>query len=123
MTPDLNTGLVEATQNSATICNEAWTLDYERRVLSRARQEITLTKTEVVILQSFVVREQRALNKSELFACLGKKPDSYTGLNMCIYRLQSKFNRHADGADLFRSIRHRGYCLVQEIKIRDQGRP
>jgi two-component system, OmpR family, response regulator len=98
-------------------CSDAWALDYERRVLLGRREQIALTASEALILKDFVASEQRVLNKADILACLNKDSGNYTGLVMCISRLQGKFKKVSGGAGLFRSVRNRGYCLVQKIEL------
>ncbi|WP_439862014.1 hypothetical protein [Pseudomonas sp. MBLB4136] len=96
---------------------EAWVLDYERRMLLGGCGQIALTASEALILKDFVASGQRVLNKTDILACLNKDSGNYTGLVMCISRLQSKFKKISGGAGLFRSVRNRGYCLVQKVEL------
>ncbi|KQB52593.1 hypothetical protein AQS70_13875 [Pseudomonas endophytica] len=57
----------------------------------------------------------RICSKQELIAGINKDPQSYSGLEMSLSRLQKKF-RDAFKERLFRSVRNRGYCLVQDVK-------
>jgi DNA-binding winged helix-turn-helix (wHTH) protein len=34
---------------------------------------------------------------------------------MCLSRLQDKFKMASKGERLFRAVRNRGYCLIQEV--------
>ncbi|NMY13774.1 hypothetical protein HBO38_36320 [Pseudomonas veronii] len=52
----------------------------------------------------------------QLIRNIGREPELYRGLEMCLSRLQEKFKRVNDGERLFRSVRNRGYCLTQRIK-------
>ncbi|MEX6504447.1 hypothetical protein [Pseudomonas zhanjiangensis] len=97
--------------------NGAWMLDCERRVLLGECKKIALTASEALILKDFVASEQRVLNKVDILACLNRDSGNYTGLVMCISRLQGKFKKVSGGVGLFRSVRNRGYCLVQRIEL------
>ena len=62
-----------------------------------------------------MLNEARVCSKQELIFGINKDANSYSGLEMCLSRLQSKF-KNAFGERLFRSVRNRGYCLVQEVR-------
>jgi len=59
---------------------------------------------------------ERVCGKQELIAGINKDAQAYSGLEMCLSRLQNKFRKTFEER-LFRSVRNRGYCLVQDVKI------
>ncbi|ALE91031.1 hypothetical protein BOH73_08220 [Pseudomonas versuta] len=68
-----------------------------------------------MLIKTLIFNEARICSKQELILGIDKDADNYRGLEMCLSRLQSKF-KNAFGERLFRSVRNRGYCLVQEVK-------
>ena len=79
---------------------------------------IQLTAIESLLLQTLSRSDERICSKQELILGINKNTHSYCGLEMCLSRFQSKF-KGAFGERLFRSVRNRGYCLVQDVKIID----
>ena len=77
---------------------------------------IQLTTIESLLIKTLTLRDERICSKQELIVGINKDAYSYSGLEMCLSRLQSKF-RMAFGERLFRSVRNRGYCLVQDVRI------
>jgi len=69
-----------------------------------------------MLIQTLTRSNERVCSKQELILGINKDAYSYSGLEMCLSRLQSKFRR-AFNERLFRSVRNRGYCLVQDVQI------
>jgi DNA-binding response OmpR family regulator len=76
---------------------------------------IELTETEQQIIDRFVSSHKRVLSKEEIVRSINKDPETYTGLEMCLSRLQLKFKKNTTGKRLIQSVRNRGYCLAQQI--------
>lgn len=95
--------------------SEAWSFSLNKRELFNAKIHIPLTTIESLLLKQLVLSDRRVCSKEELILGIDRDPSHYSGLEMCLSRLQDKFN-NAHGERLFRSVRNRGYCLVQEVK-------
>lgn len=89
------------------------------RIISKNEQEVPLSKTEFNIIQHFLISKLRLLSKNAILSNLGKDTTNYHGLAMCMFRLQEKFRKIEPGGFLIRSVRNKGYCLVQKIIIQD----
>ncbi|MQT32209.1 hypothetical protein GHO44_16775 [Pseudomonas helleri] len=70
---------------------------------------------ESLLIKTLTLSTARICSKQELILGIDKDPQTYSGLEMCLSRLQNKF-REAYNERLFRSVRNRGYCLVQDVK-------
>ena len=77
---------------------------------------IQLTAIESLLIKTLTQRNERVCSKQELIIGINKDIYSYSGLEMCLSRLQSKF-KGVFGGRLFRSVRNRGYCLVQDVQM------
>ena len=77
---------------------------------------IQLTAIESLLIKTLAKRDERICSKQELIIGINKDMHNYSGLEMCLSRLQNKF-KSAFGERLFRSVRNRGYCLVQDVQI------
>ncbi|WP_252342276.1 winged helix-turn-helix domain-containing protein [Pseudomonas fragi] len=77
---------------------------------------IQLTAIESLLIKTLAQRDERVCSKQELIIGINKDTYSYSGLEMCLSRLQSKF-KGVFGERLFRSVRNRGYCLVQDVQM------
>lgn len=77
---------------------------------------IQLTAIESLLIKTLTQRDERICSKQELIIGINKDTYSYSGLEMCLSRLQNKF-KAVFGERLFRSVRNRGYCLVQDVKV------
>lgn len=88
---------------------------FAARELGDAAKRIQLTAIEAMLIRTLMLSESRICSKHELILGIDKDTHSYSGLEMCLSRLQNKF-RGAFGERLFRSVRNRGYCLVQDVK-------
>ena len=77
---------------------------------------IQLTTIESLLIKTLAQRDERVCSKQELIIGIHKDASSYSGLEMCLSRLQSKF-KGVFGERLFRSVRNRGYCLVQDVQM------
>lgn len=86
--------------------------------LCNTEHRIQLTAIESLLVITLLQSDTRVCSKQELITSINKDIFSYSGLEMCLSRLQSKF-RSEFGERLFRSVRNRGYCLVQEVRIID----
>lgn len=96
---------------------QCWKLDLDNRILFDGANQIHLTNIECIILKNMLLKEDRVISRAELISSIGREPDLYRGLEMCLSRLQIKFKKSAGGRRLFRSVRNRGYCLTQPIHI------
>ncbi|WP_416376036.1 winged helix-turn-helix domain-containing protein [Pseudomonas extremaustralis] len=93
-----------------------WLLTQHDRALVKGGLRISLTTIESALIKKMLHHEERVVSKEELIRNIGREPDLYRGLEMCLSRLQDKFKRANDGERLFRAVRNRGYCLTQKIK-------
>lgn len=101
-------------QNNPCTTPEAWSFSLNKRQLFSAKAQIPLTTIESLILKQLVLGDRRVCSKEELILGINRDPSHYSGLEMCLSRLQDKFI-NVYGERLFRSVRNRGYCLVQEV--------
>jgi len=95
--------------------SEAWQLDDDQSVLVREDVEISLTGLEAALVKKMLHHEDRVVSRDELILSIGREPEQYRGLEMCLSRLQDKFKSASKGERLFRAVRNRGYCLIQEV--------
>ncbi|MGJ7515559.1 winged helix-turn-helix domain-containing protein [Pseudomonas baetica] len=95
--------------------SEAWQLDNDQDVLVKEGVEISLTGLEATLVRKMLGHEERVVSRDELILSIGREPDQYRGLEMCLSRLQDKFKNASNGERLFRAVRNRGYCLIQEV--------
>jgi len=93
-----------------------WLLTQRDRTLVKGGLRISLTTIESALIKKMLHHEERVVSKEELIRNIGREPEQYRGLEMCLSRLQEKFKRVNDGERLFRAVRNRGYCLTQKIK-------
>lgn len=93
-----------------------WLLTQHDRTLVKGGLRISLTTIESALIKKMLHHEERVVSKEELIRNIGREPDLYRGLEMCLSRLQEKFKRANAGERLFRAVRNRGYCLTQKIK-------
>lgn len=96
--------------------SQTWFFNLAARELCNSSARIQLTAIESLLINTLTLSTERICSKQELIAGINKDPVAYSGLEMCLSRLQSKF-RAAFDERLFRSVRNRGYCLVQDLKI------
>lgn len=97
--------------------SETWWFNADARTLFTAETTITLTTIETLMLAQLVISECRVLSRDDLIQRIEKDPQCYSGLEMCLSRLQKKFKSAAHGERLVRSVRNRGYCLTQRIHL------
>lgn len=95
---------------------DVWSFCFAEQVLCNSAACIQLTNIESMLIQTLTRSNERVCSKQELILGINKDAYSYSGLEMCLSRLQSKFRR-AFNERLFRSVRNRGYCLVQDVQI------
>lgn len=95
--------------------SEHWVFDFTARELRTAHVCIHLTSTESLLIKTLILSHSRICSKQQLILGMDKDIHRYSGLEMCISRLQNKF-KDAFGERLFRSVRNCGYCLVQDLK-------
>jgi DNA-binding winged helix-turn-helix (wHTH) protein len=93
-----------------------WLLTQHDRTLVKGGLRISLTAIESALIKKMLNHEDRVVSKEELIRNIGREPEYYRGLEMCLSRLQEKFKRANEGERLFRAVRNRGYCLTQKIK-------
>jgi DNA-binding winged helix-turn-helix (wHTH) protein len=94
---------------------QTWVLNKPQRLLSNNLTIINLTRMECVVLDLLTSSEERVISNEEILMKLNKDPYNYKGLPMCLSRLQAKFKKITKGDNLLRSVRSRGYCLIQII--------
>lgn len=97
--------------------SQTWWFNTDERTLVKAETTIALTTIESLMLVQLVISECRVLSRDDLIQRIERDPQRYSGLEMCLSRLQKKFKSAAQGERLVRSVRNRGYCLAQRIKI------
>ena len=95
--------------------NETWHLDNDQGALVKDDVEISLTGLETALVKKMLSHEERVVSRDELILSIGREPEQYRGLEMCLSRLQDKFKMASKGERLFRAVRNRGYCLIQEV--------
>ncbi|BCX67117.1 winged helix-turn-helix domain-containing protein [Pseudomonas izuensis] len=108
----------DCVSNSAEQCNpfnETWRLSNGNGVLIKDDIEIVLTGLEATLLKTMLHHDDRVVSKDDLIRSIGREPEHYRGLEMCLSRLQEKFKSASNGERLFRAVRNRGYCLIQKI--------
>lgn len=96
---------------------DIWWFNADDRTLVKEDITIPLTGTESLMLTQLVLSDRRVVSKNDLIQRIDKDPENYSGLEMCLSRLQKKFKTAAKGERLIRSVRNRGYCLAQRIRI------
>ena len=99
-----------------TLPSQTWFFNLAARELCNTTACIQLTAIEALLINTLALSIVRICSKQELITGINKDPVAYSGLEMCLSRLQDKF-RQAFNERLFRSVRNRGYCLVQDVKI------
>jgi DNA-binding winged helix-turn-helix (wHTH) protein len=115
--PDLNNTPAEVVNSTPALRTpDVWLLTQQDRALVKGGLRISLTTIESALIKKMLHHEERVVSKEELIRNIGREPDLYRGLEMCLSRLQDKFKRVNDGERLFRAVRNRGYCLTQKIK-------
>lgn len=101
--------------------SEAWQLDDDQSVLIKEDIEINLTGLEATLVKKMLHHEDRVVSRDDLILSIGREPEQYRGLEMCLSRLQDKFKSASKGERLFRAVRNRGYCLIQEVVSETQS--
>lgn len=94
---------------------EAWRLRNGSNTLVKDDVEVVLTVLEAALVKRMLHHEERVVSKDDLIRSIGREPEHYQGLEMCLSRLQEKFKHASNGERLFRAVRNRGYCLIQKI--------
>ncbi|WP_085723029.1 helix-turn-helix domain-containing protein [Pseudomonas sp. R37(2017)] len=94
---------------------ETWHLSNGEGALIKDDVEIVLTSLEATLLKKMLHHDDRVVSKADLIRSIGREPEHYRGLEMCLSRLQEKFKSASHGERLFRAVRNRGYCLIQKI--------
>ncbi|VVQ02034.1 hypothetical protein PS914_04166 [Pseudomonas fluorescens] len=106
---------VETHRPKKNVHADAKSFRLNHRELFNANICISLTTIESLLLKQLVLSHRRVCSKAELITAIRRDPAKYTGLEMSLSRLQDKFI-NAYGERLFRSVRNKGYCLVQDVK-------
>jgi DNA-binding winged helix-turn-helix (wHTH) protein len=96
-------------------CSDAWQLSHGNGALIKDDVEIVLTGLEATLVKKMLHHDDRVVSKDDLIRSIGREPEHYRGLEMCLSRLQEKFKNASNGERLFRAVRNRGYCLIQKI--------
>jgi DNA-binding winged helix-turn-helix (wHTH) protein len=94
---------------------EAWRLSNGNGALVKDDVEVVLTGLEATLVEKMLHHDDRVVSKDDLIRSIGREPEHYRGLEMCLSRLQEKFKSASNGERLFRAVRNRGYCLIQKI--------
>jgi len=94
---------------------DSWRLSNNSGALIKDDIEVTLTALEAVLVKKMLCHNERVVSKDDLVRSIGREPENYRGLEMCLSRLQEKFKKANNGERLFRAVRNRGYCLIQKI--------
>lgn len=94
---------------------EAWRLSNGSGALIKDDIEVVLTGLEATLVEKMLHHDDRVVSKDDLIRSIGREPEHYRGLEMCLSRLQEKFKSASNGERLFRAVRNRGYCLIQKI--------
>jgi hypothetical protein len=94
---------------------ETWRLSDVSGALVKDDVEIALTGLEATLLKKMLHHDDRVVSKDDLIRSIGREPEQYRGLEMCLSRLQEKFKTASNGERLFRAVRNRGYCVIQKI--------
>lgn len=94
---------------------DSWRLSNNSGTLIKDDIEVSLTSLEAVLVKKMLCHTERVVSKDDLVRSIGREPEHYRGLEMCLSRLQEKFKKANDGERLFRAVRNRGYCLIQKI--------
>ncbi|MFJ2320275.1 helix-turn-helix domain-containing protein [Pseudomonas sp. NPDC087817] len=94
---------------------ETWHLDNDQGALVKEDVQISLTGLETALVRKMLHHEERVVSRDDLILSIGREPEQYRGLEMCLSRLQDKFKSASNGERLFRAVRNRGYCLIQDI--------
>ena len=94
---------------------DTWLFGFAAQQLCNNSACIQLTAIESLLIKTLSQRDERICSKQELIIGINKDAYSYSGLEMCLSRLQNKF-KAVFGERLFRSVRNRGYCLVQDVQ-------
>lgn len=93
---------------------DSWLFSFSTRELRNTINSIQLTAIEALLIRTLTLSSERICSKQDLILGIDKDAGTYSGLEMSLSRLQSKF-KATFGERLFRSVRNRGYCLVQEV--------
>jgi hypothetical protein len=80
-----------ATIEGAAPCNETWHLDNDQGALIKEGVEISLTGLETALVRKMLHHEERVVSRDDLILSIGREPEQYRGLEMCLSRLQDKF--------------------------------
>ena len=108
-------GKLAVGNEGVTPCTETWHLDNDQGALVKDDIEISLTGLETALVRKMLHHEDRVVSRDDLILSIGREPEQYRGLEMCLSRLQDKFKSASQGERLFRAVRNRGYCLIQDI--------
>ena len=95
---------------------DTWLFGFAAQQLCNNTACIQLTAIESLLIKTLSQRDERICSKQELIMGINKDARTYSGLEMCLSRLQNKF-KAVFGERLFRSVRNRGYCLVQDVQV------
>jgi len=95
---------------------DTWLFGFAAQQLCNNSACIQLTAIESLLIKTLSQRDERICSKQELIIGINKDARTYSGLEMCLSRLQNKF-KAVFGERLFRSVRNRGYCLVQDVQV------
>jgi two-component system OmpR family response regulator len=112
---DSNLDCVSRLTESRTAFSETWRLSNGSGAFVKGNIEIVLTGLEATLLKKMLHHDDRVVSKDDLIRSIGREPEHYRGLEMCLSRLQEKFKNASNGERLFRAVRNRGYCLIQKI--------
>ncbi|HEY0288943.1 MAG TPA: winged helix-turn-helix domain-containing protein [Pseudomonas sp.] len=108
---------ISSQANALSTDKDTWQLNTNTNILIRENIEIALTGLEVTLVKRLLDGDERVVSKDELVKSIGREPELYRGLEMCLSRLQDKFKSASNGERLFRAVRNRGYCLIQNVLL------
>jgi DNA-binding winged helix-turn-helix (wHTH) protein len=115
VTTDHNDSAIAQAMKKSLPPSETWQLGKNNRVLAREGVKVVLTAIEAALVKKMLHHNERVVSKDDLIRSIGREPEHYRGLEMCLSRLQDKFKNACQGERLFRAVRNRGYCLIQKI--------
>mgnify|MGYP003605949391 CR=1 FL=1 len=98
---------------------DIWLFCFTAQYLCNNTACIQLTAIESLLIKTLTQTDERICSKQELIIGINKDAYNYSGLEMSLSRLQNKF-KSMFGERLFRSVRNRGYCLVQDVKVAEK---
>lgn len=96
-------------------------LNIRKKTLSQADQTISLTATEALILQNFILAPKQTLENWQLQSIISseEEPASLNYLQVDISRLRKKLMVFTGAHESIKNLREKGYCLTLHICIKN----